>query len=181
MASHRSNPGRCRTRRSGARWATIWPAGTIACLLVSGCGSDPPASKPVTSTVTAEMVAFSKCMRGHGVSGFPDPGAVANPEENSIGGIPIPSTINPSSPVFETAQNACQALFFARFSRQGKPSLTASQKASLIALSQCMRTHGVPAYPDPTFPPGGGISIGFGPGVNAQSPAFKQAQATCAN
>ncbi|MGO9750392.1 MAG: hypothetical protein ACLP8S_08060 [Solirubrobacteraceae bacterium] len=181
MASHRSNPGRRRIRRSGARWATIWPAGTIACLLVSGCGSDSPASKPVTSTVTAEMVAFSKCMRGHGVSGFPDPGAVANPGENSIGGIPIPSTINPSSPAFKTAQNACQALFSARFSRQGKPSLTASQKVSLIALSQCMRTHGVPAYPDPTFPANGGISIGFGPGVNAQSPAFKQARATCAN
>lgn len=131
--------------------------------------------------MTAEMVAFSKCMRGHRVSGFPDPGAVANPEENSIDGIPIPSTINPSAPAFETAHNACQALLSARFSRQGKPSLTARQKTSLIALSQCMRTHGVLAYPDPTFPADGGISIGFGPGVNAQSPAFKQARATCAH
>lgn len=84
-------------------------------------------------------------MRPHGVSGFPDPRAVANLKENSIGGIPIPSTINPSSPAFETAQTACQAVLSARFSRQGKPSLSASRKTSLIAVSQCMRTHGVPA------------------------------------
>jgi hypothetical protein len=156
-------------------------AGAIACLLVTGCGSDSPGSKAVTSTVMAAMLSFSKCMRGHGVSGFPDPGAVASPGDNSIGGIPIPSTINPSSPAFEAAQNACQALFSARFSRQGKPSLSSGQQASLTALSQCMRTPGVPAYPDPTFPTNGGISIDFGPGVNAQSPAFKQAQVTCPN
>jgi hypothetical protein len=51
----------------------------------------------------------------------------------------------------------------------------------MVAFSKCMRTHGVRAYPDPIFPANGGISIGFGPGVNAQSPAFKQARATCAN
>lgn len=181
MASHRKNQGRRTDRRCGVRSATIGLAGTIACLLASGCGSGSPAGKPTASTPTTEMVAFSKCMRAHGVSDFPDPSAVANSNENSIGGIPISNTINPSSPAFETAQTACQALFSARFSRQGKPPISASQKASLIAISQCMRTHGVPGYPDPTFPAGGGISIGTGPSVNIQSPAFKEAQATCAS
>ena len=41
-----------------------------------------------------------------------------------------------------------------------------------------MREHGVPNYPDPTFPTSGGISIQIGPGVNAQSPAFQQAEKT---
>jgi hypothetical protein len=145
-------------------------AGVIACLLAAGCGASTPVSKPTASTPAAQLVAFSKCMRGHGVSGFPDPGAAATGAENSIAG---------NSPAFETAQTACQRLLSARFSRQGKPSLGASQKASLIALSQCMRSHGVADYPDPTFPAGGGISIGLGPGVNTQSPAFKQAQAAC--
>jgi hypothetical protein len=154
-------------------------AGVIACLLAAGCGASTPVSKPTASTPAAQLVAFSKCMRAHGVSGFPDPGAAATGAENSIAGIPIPNTINMNSPAFETAQTACQRLLSARFSRQGKPSLGASQKASLIALSQCMRSHGVADYPDPTFPAGGGISIGLGPGVNTQSPAFKQAQAAC--
>jgi hypothetical protein len=95
--------------------------------------------------------------------------------------IPIPNTIDTQSPAFEKAQNACQSLLSARFSRQGKPSLSASQKASLIAHSQCMRDHGVSDYPDPTFPPGGGISINFGSNINPQTPAFKQAQTACAD
>lgn len=181
MAWHRFNQGRRSARRSRARRATTSLAAMILGLLATACGSSSPASQPAVSTPSAELLAFSKCMRTHAVSGFPDPGAVANPKENSIGGIPIPSTINTSSPAFEAAQNACQSLLSARFSRQGKPSISAGQKTSLIALSQCMRTHGAPAYPDPAFPANGGISIDIGPGVNAQSPAFKQARATCAN
>lgn len=181
MASQDCGAGRRDAGRSGARRAPTAVAAMVLGLLAASCGNSSPGSNAAGSSVTAEMVSFSKCMRAHGVPGFPDPAAVANPEENSIGGIPIPSTINPSSPAFEKAQSACQSLLSARLSRQGKPSISAGRKASLIALSQCMRTHGVPAYPDPTFPTSGGISIVIGPGVNLQSPAFREAQATCAN
>ena len=50
----------------------------------------------------------------------------------------------------------------------------------LLAYSQCMRTHGVPNFPDPTFQ-GGGVQVRFGPGsgINPQSPAFQNAARQC--
>jgi hypothetical protein len=60
-----------------------------------------------------------------------------------------------------------------------------------VKLAECMRAHGLTTFPDPTTappsaPPGpGGIAFG-GPGGSfslsasiVQSPAFKQAAATC--
>ena len=45
----------------------------------------------------------------------------------------------------------------------------------MIARAECMREHGVPNFPDPTFT-ADGISVFFGPGVDPQSPAFVNAQ-----
>lgn len=117
-------------------------------------------------------------MRAHGVPNFPDPGASVGGPYNSIAGIAIPLTINVQSPAFEGAQNACRALLSAIVAPQGKPPITASVKAGLIAHAQCMRTHGVPNYPDPTFPASGGIGI-TDAGTNPQSPAYQRAAAVC--
>lgn len=46
---------------------------------------------------------------------------------------------------------------------------------AFVAFSQCMRTNGVPNFPDPKG--GGGIQLG--PGINPNSPAFKAARAKC--
>ena len=42
-----------------------------------------------------------------------------------------------------------------------------SNKAQFVAYAQCMRSHGVSDFPDPTTPPGGGVafSIHGGPAV----------------
>ena len=49
------------------------------------------------------MLAFSACMRAHGLKDFPDP---------SNGGLQIQSSpgsdLNPSNPTFQKAQQACQ-------------------------------------------------------------------------
>lgn len=118
-------------------------------------------------------------MRGHGVPGFPDPGAgpPAAPE-NTIGGIAIPTTINMQSPAFRAAMANCRGLLSAGFSAQGKPPITASMREALIAQAQCMRTHGVPGYQDPTFPAAGGISF-TDAGTDPNSPAYKRAATTC--
>lgn len=118
-------------------------------------------------------------MREHGVPSFPDAGTPATGSENSIGGFAIPASINLQSPAFKTAWTDCQGLIAARLSPQGRPGITASMKASLIAHAQCMRTHGVPAYPDPSFPSSGGIMVQDTPGVSPQAPAYEHAQAAC--
>jgi hypothetical protein len=49
------------------------------------------------------MLAFSACMRAHGIKDFPDPNG---------GGIRLSGTpgsdLNPNNPQFQTAQAACQ-------------------------------------------------------------------------
>jgi hypothetical protein len=42
-----------------------------------------------------------------------------------------------------------------------------------------LRKHGVPNFPDPTFPSGGGISWPIVPGLDLRSPAVNQAGAGC--
>jgi hypothetical protein len=44
-----------------------------------------------------------------------------------------------------------------------------------LRFSECMRSHGVTGFPDPTA--GGGLELA--PGADVQSPAFQSAQRTC--
>jgi hypothetical protein len=46
----------------------------------------------------------------------------------------------------------------------------------LLRFAECMRSHGVPSFPDPS---GQGIHIGPGSGIDPSSPAFKAAQSAC--
>ena len=55
-------------------------------------------------------------------------------------------------------------------------SATADSRADL-AYAQCMQTHGVPNFPDPTFS-GGGVHIEHEK-LNESSPAFKAAVQAC--
>jgi hypothetical protein len=117
---------------------------------------------------------FSACMRKHGVTNFPDP--------SSGGGISIgPSSgIDPQSPTFQAAQQACQKLL----PNGGRPSPQQLAKAQqqMLKFSACMRAHGVKDFPDPTFS-GGGIQlkvrVGSGGDLNPNSPTFQAAQRAC--
>jgi hypothetical protein len=59
----------------------------------------------------------------------------------------------------------------------GKASTSATSADSAIEFAQCMRTHGVPNFPDPTSR--GAVQIAPGSGINPQSPAFQSAQSSC--
>jgi hypothetical protein len=155
--------------------------GTItAFVVVAGCGGSTAKTTTSSPTPAGQALAFAKCVRGHGVPNFPDPGTGATAPENTIGGVAIPSTINIQSPAFRAAWTACQPVLSSRVSGQGKPPITASLKASLIAHAQCMRTRGVPSYPDPTFPASGGIAF-TDAGTNPEAPVYKHAAAVCAS
>jgi hypothetical protein len=122
-------------------------------------------------------------MRSHGVAGFPDPGAQ--------GGINLAGTgITPFSPAFKAAQSSCDKLLPG--GGPGSRPATEQQKEQLVAISECMRSHGVTDFPDPTTkPPTGprGYSIMEGIAsnlfllvpstINPNSPAFEQAAKSC--
>jgi hypothetical protein len=57
-----------------------------------------------------------------------------------------------------------------------KPS-SGSGSAKALEFASCMRSHGVPNFPDPSA---GGGGVDLPPGLNPRSPAFKSAQRACA-
>ncbi len=150
-------------RRTGA-------IATLLCaLLLAACGS---AGKPSADVANnhAVGVRFASCMRDNGVTSFPDP------EADSGVQIPVSLAQHPS-PVFTSAMHACRHLIPA----SGQPpAASAGQKAAAVRLAQCMRKHGVPNYPDPTYKDGREIPPFIAdPAINPASPAFGAASKAC--
>jgi hypothetical protein len=68
-----------------------------------------------------------------------------------------------AGPALRTAQTACAEYL----PPKGPPSaLSANQKAAALANAECMRKHGVPNFPDPTFATGGAANVNLGPGLS---------------
>jgi hypothetical protein len=62
-------------------------------------------------------------------------------------------------------------------SGRGAPESPAQLQADALKYSQCMRSHGVPNFPDPS--PGGGFVFQAGSRLNPSSPALRSATAKC--
>lgn len=76
----------------------------------------------------------------------------------------------------------CAVLLAACGSSSSNNSSSASRASNGAGLrfADCMRSHGVPNFPDPPAG-GGGIQFKAGSGINPQSPAFQAAQKACGN
>lgn len=187
-------------RRQLRRGALIAPVLASAALVVGACGASPSGLGvahigTTTSTVAqapggasgtgspssdkrAIALAYSRCMRSHGVPNFPDPSAGGG---ISIQGGPG-SGLDPRSPAFKSAQSTCIHLL--PNGGQATPAQQAQALAQALKFSQCMRAHGLKDFPDPQSS-GGGIGIritvkaGQGTDLNPQSPQFQAAQKAC--
>ncbi len=80
-------------------------------------------------------------------------------------------------PAVKAAEKACKA--YLPGGAGPPPPISAAQRKAMLANAQCMREHGVPNFPDPTFPGQGGVAIGLGKGVNPASPVFQAAAKSC--
>jgi hypothetical protein len=89
------------------------------------------------------MVSFSRCMRTHGVPNFPDP--------DSNGSIPGGKTtlrqLAASNSQYQAATEACQDLWPYQAPTQAQQR---QQLTDDVKFAQCMRSHGLPNFPDPT-------------------------------
>jgi len=156
-----------------ARWLAAL-AGLLVVAGLAGCGST---NNSGTTTNSADQLALAACMRSHGVPNFPDPfsgggfsiGVTPGSSNVTIDGIAF------GGPAFEAAVKTCK-LFGGG---AAPPPLSASQKQKMVAFAECMRAHGVPNFPDPTFPSGGGVKRSFPAGVIPSSPAFQRASKAC--
>jgi hypothetical protein len=150
--AHRWQPARTAAALIAAA-ALALPAAACSSGGVSSGGSSPAGGAAnVTSTV-----GYSRCMRSHGVPRFPDPG--------SSGVLPKVSAqqLGVSSVRLQGARRACQHLLPGNGGALTANSLqqcelTGDCPAALVQqalndgrkFAQCMRSHGVPNWPDPT-------------------------------
>jgi len=124
-----------------------WPLAAVALIaLISGCGSSAPANAGSggdnTAATAQKAVKFADCMRGNGVSDFPDPSA----GKFTIDGVVNGSSLDPNAPAFKQAISACKDLEPAGFMGSKRSS---QQQQAALKFAQCIRAHGVKDFPDP--------------------------------
>jgi hypothetical protein len=118
---------------------------------------------------------LAECMRANGVSNFPDPNGQGLIQGNGI---------DPNSPQFQSAQQKCAKSLGGGLGTRS-PAQIAKQQEAALAFSKCMRSHGLPDFPDPQFGSGGTVRIsirakgGAASDLDPNSPTFQKAQSAC--
>jgi hypothetical protein len=147
-------------------------AALAAGLLAAGCGASPSSNKPSGQPQAgSQAIAYSRCMRSHGVPSFPDPTISRSGGHVGIG-LSIPASVS-ASPAFKTAQQACGKLAPEASGPSGG-AITAQQHKEIVQFAACMRSHGVPNLPDPDAE--GTFHL---VGINTNAPAFTTAVQKC--
>ena len=127
-----------------------------------------------------KMVAYSQCMRTHGVPEFPEPTEGHLLIHSSVHNGHV-TGVNPQSSQFQAAQKTCKSLAPAQ--QAPSPALQAKMQEAALNFSKCMRSHGVPNFPDPSFSGGGAVRMtlkaGGANGIDPTSPQFRAAQKAC--
>jgi hypothetical protein len=110
-------------------------------------------------------------MRSHGVTDFPDP-TVGSNGLPSFG--PTPN-VNGGAPVYNAAQRLCKKELPSIAPHTSAEKATAN--AAALRYATCMRSNGVPDFPDPNDQ--GLIKINASGTLEPSSPAFRKAQMAC--
>ncbi len=150
-------------------------------------GTAPDATTDGTTATTVDAptdpeeaaLAFTKCMRDHGVD-MPDP----QKAQSSSGGAKGPGVViavqgNPEDPSFQKAQEACEPLMAnARSELDNDPARQAEMKRQMLDFAACMRDHGVDMA-DPQFDADGRVKMDAPAPTERDSKAFQDASKAC--
>ena len=152
---------------------------------LAGSGGSPNAGGSATS---ASAVAYSHCIRSHGVPNFPDPtGSGQVPKAD-------PQQLGVSSSQLQAAQRACQHLYPGNGGSLNKASLGQCEETgncpqelvqqtvqAMREFARCMRSHGVPNWPDPTVDSEGrpGFNLLHVHGFDPNSPQIDNKMQEC--
>jgi hypothetical protein len=163
-------------------------ATTALALLAEGCGgsarnhvaqlgatattSSTSSNGPAASTLRAAALAFARCMRSHGVPNWPDPNSSGAFDKSKL----TTQQLGAGSSRVQAAQNTCQHLL--PNGGGGPNSARVEQvRAQALRFSQCVRSHGVPNFPDPGSD--GRIPDPATVGIDQGSPKFEAANQAC--
>jgi hypothetical protein len=159
----------------------LWIVSAFVLLLTvgaAGCGrhddpavatADPSAeaSAGPAGDSDASLLKFSQCMRGQGLTWYPDP----QPD----GGLVVHNPEGVDQSKVEKAEEACKK-YYPGGTQHGP--IPAEDLAKIRQVSQCMRDHGFAKYPDPDA--SGSITIDSKVlGVEPGDPAFQKAMREC--
>jgi hypothetical protein len=135
------------------------PAGTASATASAGTGGDP--------------LKYAQCMREHGITKFPDPGA------DGVITIQPGLGLDPNSEKFKAATEACKSQAPAGADPPDAKKADPQEQQRYLAFAKCMREHGISDYPDPATRDDGSLSLLIPKDVDINSAHFKQAQQTC--
>jgi hypothetical protein len=148
-------------------------------LLAAGCGggSSPGAASVASSTTPATArtqngaLAFARCMRSHGLPKWPDPTNSGVFDKSKL-----LQTGYSESQVRAVEDGPCNHLLGGA-SHQG-PTITAADRADYLKAAACMRSHGFPDFPDPTFA-NNNVQTNIPSSIDQDSSQFRNAATIC--
>jgi hypothetical protein len=130
-----------------ARAAAVITVMAAAALLAAACSSSPSSTGSGDSphaggsANSPSALGYSQCMRSHGVPNFPDPDSNGQIPKEEIRQLGV------SDSRLKAAGSACQNLWPYQAPSQAQQR---QQLTDDVKFAQCMRSHGVPNFPDPT-------------------------------
>lgn len=171
-------------------WLCVVSAVVVAGLALAACGGATPNPQAAGSSSTIETgssassggagarqalaLRYAQCMRSHGVANYPDPSASgAGGVELQLGGV------DTNSPLDQVAQQSCKKYLGGGSS--SSPAQQTQDEAKMLLYAHCMRSHGLPSFPDPVTGPDGTpmFQLGTRVGVNTNSPTYQSANSAC--
>lgn len=162
---------------AGAALLTLACGGNSVSTGSSGSSQAAGATPSASSQASNNAVAFAQCMRAHGIPSYPDPSSASGPVDSRQLGV--------TDTVYESARTTCYRLYP---QRQSGPGLTTAQQqqvlGQLLNLAKCMRSHGLPTFPDPNpastiWGSGGGQLFTLPSSLNPNSSQFTSAENAC--
>lgn len=167
-------------RRPGALAGLAVLAGTA--LLAAACGGQASTvgtagAGTVKGGTYKQALAYTQCMRAHGVPAFPDP----SPQGNFSGS--QTRIIAHSVPQAGDANLQCRPLLPNGGFQGSATQLQQYQEQAMrhaLKYVACMRTHGFPDFPDPQPAPDGyGVNVNTPSSIDQYSPQYAAADKTC--
>jgi hypothetical protein len=157
----------------GSPGSHVAQLGSTATQPASSSGSSNAGGSTNSRSPISQPLAFSHCMRSNAVADFPDP--------NSSGVWPKSQVkAAAGNPRFEAATHACGHLL-----PNGGPGVSPSPavvrqiQSDMTKFARCMRTHGVPNWPDPIVDRGRAIFDPEAVGIDTNSPQISAEMHDC--
>jgi hypothetical protein len=138
-------------------------------LLAAACGGAP---RSHVSQLGSTAIAYASCIRANGVPNWPDPNSSGVFDKSKL----TPQQLGASNSHVRAAQTACQHLL-PNVGSGPSPAQVQQMRAQALRFSRCMRSHGVPSFPDPDS--SGRIPDPATVGIDQGSPKFEAGNQAC--